>query len=182
MSEIKTKSRSRIIGIILNQKGSALNGAKVLCDGKDTITLFDGTYRIEGLDPGTYTITVGLKGFQNQSRVITIRDNETMKLDFYLSKARGNAKIRGIVYDAETKKPITSGGTIILILPISNKYVHLDERGYYEFTDLVEDSYDIWTSISEHVDTKATVKVAEGETKTYDFSCKPIQVFEPPWG
>ncbi|MCP8305346.1 MAG: carboxypeptidase regulatory-like domain-containing protein [archaeon] len=182
MSEIKAKSRSGIIGFIRNQKGSALGRVKVVCDGKDAITLFDGTYRIEGLDPGTYTITVSLKGFQSQSRVITIREDETLTLDFYLSEARGNVKIRGNVYDAETKKAVTSGGTIILILPISNRYVHLDERGYYEFTDLVEDSYDIWTSVSGYVDTKATVKVAEGETKTHDFYCKPIQLVEPPGG
>jgi len=182
MNEIKTKSKSEIVGYIRNQKGSALGGVKVICDGKESTTLFDGTYRFEGLDPNTYTVTVSLKGFQSQSRLITIGEDDIVTLDFYLVKAKGTAKICGNIYDAETKKPITSGGTVILILPISNIYAHLDKNGYYEFLDLVEESYDIYTSISGYVDKKGAVKLAEGETKTYDFYCKPIQIVEPPWG
>ena len=182
MNEIKTTLTSGIVGCIRNRKGNPLGGVKVFCDGKDTKTLFDGTYRFEGLDLGTYTITVSLKGFQKQSKVITTRVDEIVSLDFYLSKAKGTAKICGNVYDAKTKKPITLGGTIILLLPISNIYAHLDKNGYYEFTDHVEDSYDILTSISGYVDTKATVKVEKDERITHDIYCHPIQLVDPPWG
>ncbi|MCP8309031.1 MAG: carboxypeptidase regulatory-like domain-containing protein [archaeon] len=182
MSEIRTTSKSRIVGCVYNQQGSVLGGAKVICKGKGTITLFDGTYRFENLSPGTYDITVSLKGFQSQSRTIVIREGETVTLDFYLSEAKGTARICGNVYDAETKKPVTSGGTIILILPIANRYAHLNKNGYYEFTNLVADTYDIWTSISGYEDMKAFITVAEGEAKIQDFYCKPILFTEPPWG
>ena len=180
MEEVETNSK--IVGCIRNQKGNALGGVKVVCDGNDTLTLFDGTYRFESLNPGIYTITVSIKGFQSQNKLITIQEDEIMTLDFYLTKALGTAKICGHVYDAETKKPIISGGTIILIQPVSNRYTHINKNGYYEFTDLAKDIYDICVSISGYVDIKDKINVEEGETKLRDFFCNPIQIIEPPWG
>ncbi len=103
-------------------------------------------------------------------------------LDFQLSEAIGNAKIYGTVYDAKTKRPITLGGTIVLILPIANRYALLNKNGYYEFNNLAEDSYDLWASIPEYEDERAVVKITEGEEKVQNFYCRPIQIIEPPWG
>ncbi|MCP8316687.1 MAG: carboxypeptidase regulatory-like domain-containing protein [archaeon] len=175
-------SNSRIIGHVYSEKGSQLGSAKVTCNEKKTITLFDGSYEFKNIEPGTYTITASLKGFKSQNKVITIQKDDIMTLDFQLSEAIGTAKIYGTVYDAGTKRPVTSGGTIILILPIVNRYALLDKNGYYEFNNLAEDSYDLWASIPGYEDVKATITVAEGEKKVQDFYCKPILNIEPPWG
>ena len=175
-------SSSRITGHVYSEKGIMLGSAKVTCNGKKTITLFDGSYEFKNLEPGTYTITASLKGFKSDSKTVTIQKDEVITLDFHLPQAIGTAKIFGIVYNAETKRPITSGGTVILILPIANRYAPLDKNGYYEFNDLVEDSYDLWASIPGYEDGKATVTVAEGEKKVQDFFCRPTLNIEPPWG
>lgn len=175
-------SNPRIIGHVYSEKGSPLGSAKVIWNGKKTITLFDGTYEFKNIKPGTYTITASLKGFKSDSKIVTVQKDDIITLDFYLSEAIGTAKIYGTVYDAKTKRPITSGGTVILILPTANKYALLDKKGYYEFNDLAEDGYDLWTSIPGYEDEKAVVEVAEGEEKVQGFHCKPILNIEPPWG
>ncbi len=101
-------------------------------------------------------------------------------MDFHLPLAWGTSKISGIVYDAVTKKPLTCG-TIILIFPIANRYAAIN-NGYYEFDALVEDSYDLVTSIEGYENGKATIAVKENEKKIYDFLCKQVVVVEPPWG
>lgn len=164
------------------EKGNPLGSAKVTCNEKKTITLFDGFYEFKNIEPGTYTITASLKGFKSQSKVVNIQKNDIINLDFRLSEAKGTAKIYGTVYDIETKKPVTSGGTIILILPVTNRYALLDKNGRYEFNDLAEDSYDLLASIPGYEDERVTVKLVEGEKKTQDFFCRPVMNIEPSWG
>lgn len=175
-------SNSRIFGHVYSEGGTILGSAKVTCNGRKTMTLFDGSYEFKNIETGTYTITASLKGFKSDSKTVFVQKDEVITLNFRLPQAKGTAKILGIVYDAETKRPITSGGTVVLILPISNRYESLDRNGYYEFKDLVEDTYDLWTSITGYEDGKAKVTVAEGEKKVQDFFCKPSLVVEPPWG
>jgi len=126
---------SNIIGHVCSQAGSMLGSAKVTCDGKETLTLFDGTYKFEKIPARTYTITARLKGFKTESKTVTVKENETTTVDFNLTEAIGTAKICGHIYDSETKQPIPNA-TLILILPASNKYTVTNRNGYYEFTNL----------------------------------------------
>ncbi|MEM2873002.1 MAG: carboxypeptidase regulatory-like domain-containing protein [Nitrososphaerales archaeon] len=173
---------SRIFGHVYNEKGTPLGSAKVTCSEKKTLTLFDGFYEFKNVEPGTYTIVASLKGFKSDSKTVTVQKDDMITLDFRLSEATGTAKIYGTVYDASTKKPIASGGTIILVLPITNKYALLDKNGRYEFKDLAKDSYDLWASIPGYEDEKATITLAEGEEKIQDFFCRHVVNIEPPWG
>lgn len=177
-----TISNARIVGHVYSERGAMLGSAEVTCNGRKTTVLFDGSYEFRNIEPGTYAITASLRGFKTESKTVTIQKDEVTTLDFHLSHAIGTAEISGTVYDAETRRPITSGGTVILILPIANKYSPLDRNGHYEFNDLVEDSYDLWTSIPGYDDGKATAKVAEGEKKVQDFFSRPTMSVEPPWG
>jgi hypothetical protein len=167
-------------GRVLSERGSILGSAEVACDGKKTITLFDGTYEFKNLEPGTYTVTASLKSFKNLSRIATIEKDSKVTVDFHLPEASGNSKISGRVYDVETKKPITSGA-VILILPVTNRYVQIN-NGFYEFDNLAEDRYNLVTSIEGYEDGKAAIAVKENEKKIYDFFCKPVLVIEPSWG
>jgi len=159
-----------------------LGGAKVICNDKSAVTLCDGSFRFENLAPATYTITASLRGFQSQSKTVSIKENETITLDFSLNEAVGTANIRGCVYDAETGKPIAPGGTVILILPSANKYASTNKDGCYEFTNLVADTYEVWVTIEGYQEVKATIAVKEGETKIHDFYCKIKRIEVPPWG
>ncbi len=169
-----------IQGSVFSERGSLLGSAQVACNGKKTITLFDGTFEFRDIEPGTYTITASLKGFKSQSRRITIEKEGKVVVDFHLPEALGTSKLCGSVYDAVTKKPLTCG-TVILILPIANRYAAIN-NGYYEFDALVEDGYNLITSIEGYEDEKAATVIGENEKKNLDIFCKPVLVVEPPWG
>lgn len=178
-----SESQSSIIsGKVRDTKGNAIGGAKITCNGHETITLFDGTYKLTDLKPSTYTVTVNLKGFQSQDQSAEAKANEENIIDFDLAEAFGDSKIYGYIYDTKTKKPITSGGTIILILPATNRYAHINRDGYFEFDNLSPDTYEICTAIQEYVDKKITLTVAQGKNKKIKIYCAHEPVEEPPWG
>lgn len=179
---IITKPDTMVSGHVFSETGSVLGGAKIDCNGRRIITLFDGTFEFKGLELGTYTITAGLKGFKSQTKKVTVEKEGITAVDFELPEAIGTAKISGTVYDAEIKKPISSSGTVILILSIANKYAHLDGHGYFEFDNLAGDSYELVTSISGYEDKRRKVDIDEEEKKILNFYCKPIMLAEPPWG
>ena len=175
-------SKSQIHGHLYSKENALLNGAKVSCNELETVTLADGFYVFDNLPSGNYRVVAELKGFQSETKQVSLRDNDVIVLDFYLSKALGTAKIRGRVYDKETGEPILSGGTIILILPVSNKYADIDVKGYYEFENLSADTYSVSTSIPKYDDIETILTVSDGETVTHDFFCIPNKDVEPAWG
>jgi len=181
MSNTQDAKLYKIAGRVYSEGGGMLGGAKVTCNGRETVSLFDGRYEFKDLKRGAYTITASLKGFKSQSRTLIIEKDEETTLDFHLPESTGTASIFGTVYDAETKRPITSGGTVILILPAKNRYAPL-KNGHYEFDRLVGDSYDLLTSVQGYEDKRIKITLEEGEKKHQDFHCKPVQSIEPPWG
>ena len=63
-----------LTGTVADTAGEPLPGANVVLQRTDlgTAAGADGTYRISGIDPGTYTVRVSFVGFQATSREITI--------------------------------------------------------------------------------------------------------------
>ena len=177
-----SKKLSRICGQVRSADGRMLHGAVVVCQGRETRTLTDGTFVLNDLPSGIYKLTVGLEGFEPAGKDITVREGEELVQDFRLSESSGTAKICGHVFDAESKKKIVFGGTVILVLPVTNRYKHIDKNGYYEFDCLPAGEYTIATSIPEYADNKAIQSVDKGETKMLDFFCKPLRAVEPSWG
>lgn len=173
---------TKISGCVRSTDGAMLQGAKVECHGMETRTLADGSFVFREISPGRQKVKVSLQGFKPTSKTVSIREGEEAVLDFQLSNAIGTAKIHGQVYDAESKKNIGQGGTVILILPTANKYRNIDKDGYYEFENLPEGTYKIVTSILGYEDCEAIVTVADGETKMHNFVCKTRKTDEPPWG
>lgn len=172
----------RINGHVYSEGGSALGSAGIVCNESRSVTLFDGAFELGNMAPGAYSITASLKGFKSQTSTVIVEKDKTATIDFYLPQAKGASKICGTVYDAETGKPLISGGTIILVLPVTNKYANLDKEGRYRFIDLAGDGYNMVTSVSGYEDAKVTADVGEGMEKIQDFYCKPVLPVEPPWG
>jgi len=171
----------RIFGRVFSHNGMILSGATLTCDGTETATLADGSYTFNDLKPGTYDIKVRLHGFQSIDKNVRVHEDEDSIQDFYLSEAVGSAKICGHVIDDATRKPVNQG-TVILILPVANKYSNIEMDGYYEFTNLPTGTFTISTSLSGYEDVETILRLEENETKKYDFLCKAIEIEEPPWG
>ena len=173
---------SRISGRIYSPDGTGLKGVNVVCGSIETRTLADGSFVFNVATAGTYTVTVSLQGYKSAEKSVSIRQGEEKSIDLHLSRATGTAKIKGYIYDAESEKTVDLGGTAVLIIPVANRYSHIDESGYYEFSNLPSGSYKVRISIPGYADSDAVLAVDDAETKTYDFFCKPQRVEEPPWG
>ena len=182
MSEAETEARTRIVGYVIDEKGRPIGGAKVSCNGKETRTLFDGSYSFEELAPVPYIVEIALDGYVIQRRQIDTKEGEDAILDFNLEPETGNAMIFGYVLEEETGEPIGFGGSLYMIWPTYNRIVSIDPKtGYFEFTHLPQGVYTIWTSVLEYEDVKKTVIVKEGEDRREDFLIRKAEI-EPPLG
>ncbi len=180
--DVVVSATSIIHGHLYSEEGAILNGAKVSCHDQETVSLADGFYSFKDLPPGRYEVQVDLTGYQSATQTVSTREDEVVVLDFHLSKALGTATISGQVYDRETGKPIESGGTIILIQPISNRYTTIDGKGQYSFDNLPAGIYNLSTSIPEYDDADALITVEDGESVVHDFYCDLNKEVEPAWG
>lgn len=176
------QAKCELSGHVHSKSGAMLSGAKVACDGFETITLADGFYIFKGMISGTFEVSANLQSFQPGKKEVTITDNNAAVVDFQLSPMIGTAKISGCVYDNESSEPLMNGGSVILILPISNRYVDIDANGHYEFVDLPAGTYKIFTSVQEFEDCEAVLDIADGESKNYDFHLKIRREVEAPMG
>jgi len=81
-----------IKGKVNDQSKQPLIGATVALLGKQIqpvtgkYTAKDGTYRLQGITPGTYTVRASYIGYKNSENKITIRAGEEIKLDFELAQ------------------------------------------------------------------------------------------------
>ena len=180
-SVVRHNTGAKISGRVFSYNGMTLNGAKLTSDEIETTTLADGSYTFNDLLPGTYKINIRLQGFQSVDRTIYVPEDGESIQDFYLAEAIGNAKIYGYVVDNETGKPVNEGA-VILILPVTNKYSHIEMDGYYEFTNLPAGTFTLSTSVPGYEDMVTIIMLEESEAKTYEFLCKIIDIEEPPWG
>ena len=170
-----------ITGTVSSQSGTALTGAKVKCEGHETSSLANGSYRLENLVPSTYTVTVSLKGFETSEKTVTIEDEKELTVDFILDKAHGTATIKGRVLDKMSGTAI-SEGTVILILPLANKYSSIGADGSYGFENLPADTYELCTSVPGYRDERTETVLLDGEMRHIDFYCTASRPVEPPWG
>ncbi|HEV2289185.1 MAG TPA: carboxypeptidase-like regulatory domain-containing protein [Candidatus Acidoferrales bacterium] len=87
----QTMTTGGVHGTVTNPKGAQVSGAVVELknNAKGTVqtatTPGDGSYQFGLLDPGSYTITVTMTGFQPAVKVVTVPLGEPVVVDFKLS-------------------------------------------------------------------------------------------------
>ena len=174
--------KATIKGKAFSKRGNPLGGVGVECDGREATTICDGTFEIVDVEAGAHVLTARLKGFETRDVNINLNMGDEVFVELVLMDAEGDGMIYGYAYDSDNHTPITSGGTVILVLPASNRYARLDSQGRYEFKNLPPDTYSIRTSIPGYQDVSVQVKVEEGEAKRHDLYCNRVEVEEVPWG
>jgi hypothetical protein len=178
----ESEIRAIITGRVFDERGKPVGGAVVTCDGMDTRTLFDGSFRFEDLELGPYTVEIDLEGYRKQRREVVTMDEEEAVLDFKLETEVGDAKIFGYVISEETGEPLNVGGSVYMFRLTSNRNTPIDPRtGRFEFSSLSQGTYTIWTSVLDYEDNKKTVTVEEGEERREDFFITKADI-EPPLG
>jgi len=137
----------------------------------ETKTQWDGAFEFKDVPGSKHTLTVELKGYVRQSKYVEVSPTEhKTNVDFEMVEAKGSGSISGHVYDSTTKE-LVQGGHVSLVLPNGNKYAEVKD-GFYEFTGLPADSYEIWVVSPQtryYVNQQAKVIVIDGESKTQDF-------------
>jgi Carboxypeptidase regulatory-like domain/TonB-dependent Receptor Plug Domain len=85
-------SSGTIYGKVTDESGAALPGANLTLKGENirpstSVSGSQGEFRFSSLDPGTYTLTVGLTGFTNVQRTVIVSAGINTALDFNLKVA-----------------------------------------------------------------------------------------------
>jgi len=183
MSEADEKISTKIMGHVVDGKGRPVGGAKVVCNGMETLTLFDGTFKFENLAPGLHTVEIELEGYSKQAKQIDAGEEAVVFLEFQLEPEAGNAKIYGYVLGEETGEPVREGGSVYLFRPTSNRSALVNPNtGFYEFVGLSSGTYRVWTSTLNYEGQKKTVTLKEGEERRQDFLINKKEEKEVPWG
>ena len=73
-------------------RGVSLDGALVSVDGRQARSDGNGSFRIFGLAPGSYTITVDYLGYQRYSSEVVISDSEATRVDITLHSTVAGAE------------------------------------------------------------------------------------------
>lgn len=87
----QTMTTGGIAGVVTNPKNAVVPNATVTLTSsakgttQTTTTSDTGTYQFGLLDPGSYTVTVTMNGFQRVSKVVTVPLGQPVMVDFQLS-------------------------------------------------------------------------------------------------
>ncbi len=183
MSEHETKSKKMIKGRVVDEIRRPISGARVTCDGTETLTLFDGSFQFEYEKPETVMVEIKIEGYRKQKRQIDLIEFEPDVLEFQLEPDIGSSRIHGYVLDKETNKPIKGSGTVYLYRPTSNVIKMIDPNsGFYEFGNLPPGTYSIWTSVLDYQEQKMTITLGEREENKTNFLLDKEEEEEVPWG
>lgn len=183
MSEHETKSKIIIKGRVVNEIGRPISGARVIYDGTETLTLFDGAFQFELEKPENHLVEIIIEGYKKQKKQIELKEFESDVLEFQLEPDIGNSRIYGYVLDKKTNRPIMKGGTVYLYRPTSNQKKMIDPNsGFYEFNNLPLGTYNIWTSVLEYQEQKMTITLEESEEAKKNFLLDKEKKEEVPWG
>ena len=100
-------AQSVIFGTITDETGMPLANADVFIDGTDYyyMTMDDGKYELE-VEPGEYTVTYSVLGFEEKSVNVIITTNESIEHNVTLTaQETGTVDLQGIVVMGETENP-----------------------------------------------------------------------------
>ncbi|MDO8993782.1 MAG: carboxypeptidase regulatory-like domain-containing protein, partial [Daejeonella sp.] len=108
---------SSITGIVKDPGGSPVNSATVKLNTSQTsITNSRGEFRISGLKPGNYKLTISSVGFQPKEETIILTDGETKSLDLALAVSRESFLNEIIITSRkreQLKEDFTSAVTVV---------------------------------------------------------------------
>lgn len=163
--------RGEIEGTVKNEDGEPIADATVSIDTEniDTTTNEDGAYSL-AVGVGEYEVTAGAPGYEHVTETVTIENLEdTVELNFTLTKT-DRASLTGKVVDDDNEGIEDVAITLIASSSDFEETVETDQKGSYEFLDLVADDYEMVVEAKGYQTIEETLTLAEGEHKTKDFT------------
>jgi len=147
-----------------------ISGATItIVGGPSTTTNTSGFYQFTNVAPNTYDVTASAAGYNpSTANGVTVTAGNTTIQDFALTASGPTTgTLQGTVTDAATTAPI-SGATVTIV---GGDSTTTDGSGFYQFTNIAPDTYDVTASASGYnPDTANGVVVTAGNTTTQDFA------------
>ena len=169
---IKPKTGSIAGNVTDASTGLPIAGSTVTAVGpetRSTTTAENGTYSLDEVLLGDYTVTASAAGYYNNSKPATVTENATTTVDLTLTPLPGT--ISGKVTDSVTGDPI-AGAT----LTVDGISAATNSSGGYTISDVPAGTYTVKVSADGYQNSSQTdVTVVAGETTIVDFELTPSQ-------
>lgn len=167
---------SFIFGFVNNADDDALPGVTVTLDGAEysesTETDEDGAFEFRNLSAGDYTLTCEKEGFETLSQDISLGDSEIYDAGTIVLEEVVKATLSGYVVDINGD-PIEN--VRIKAKGLTTGYKNTaasDADGFFEFTELEEDTYVLVLKKKGYKRKNMTVSVGEGESEEVEITMK----------
>jgi len=156
-----------IVGTVADEAaGVGIAGAKITSDkgGYSATTGVDGSYTIENVSAGDYTLTASADGYKPSSRTATIYAGEATVADFLLQRAPGGTStVFGIVQDEE-ENPLRGVAVIIEGNNFSDN-TETNEDGFFTFENVLSGNYTLTFEKEGYKTQTMDITIGEGEVK-----------------
>ena len=161
--------------VIVSGTGYPLEGAtiSVVGSGKSEQTQYDGTYEIENVPVGTFTVQASKSGYiDSEENNVEILEDQEITVDFSLVKqTTGEGSVEGFVIDIMNLAPIQGAQVVVAGTGYSGD---TDSQGYYEIESVPVGTYDITASKSGYESsTLPDQDVLDSEALYADFGLLP---------
>lgn len=167
---------SFIFGFVNNEDDDALPGATVTLDGVDhsdsVETDEDGAFEFRNLSAGNYTLTCEKEGYETFSQDISLGDDEIQDVGTIVLAEVVKATLSGYVVDIDGD-PIEN--VRIKAKGLTTGYKNTaatDADGFFEFTELEEDTYVLVLKKRGYKRKNMTVSIGEGESEEVEITMK----------
>ncbi|MBM4065122.1 MAG: DUF2012 domain-containing protein [Planctomycetes bacterium] len=170
-------SGASVFGFVTDPDENELEGVTVTIDGANysgqTWTDADGFFQFDNVPAGDYTLTFEFEGYQIQTQSISIAEGQTeADLDVIIMEPIVIASISGSVVNINGEPLESVKVKIRGIKTLFTDVVFTDADGFFEFTDLEEDTYVIIANKRGYRRNKQKVKLGEGQQEELEIVLK----------
>lgn len=166
-----------VFAFVTDPDENELEGVTVTIDGANysgqTWTDEDGFFQFESVPAGDYTLTFEFEGYQINTQSVSITEGQTeADLDVIIMEPIVIAAISGSVIDIDGEPLESVKVKIRGIKTLFTDVVFTDADGFFEFTDLEEDTYVIIANKRGYKRNKQKVKLGEGQQEEVEIVLK----------
>jgi hypothetical protein len=157
-----------IVGTVIGPQGANIDHVTIALTecGHFTLTGADGTYRLDFISPGTYTLSFSKAGYQPASQPVTISIGYTTTVDFNLTPLPNTGMVSGVVNNDQDLPAV--GASVMTSDMQYSTTVGAD--GIYVLGPIVEGTYQLTAKLNNYIDQSQLVTVTTGQTTPADFT------------
>jgi uncharacterized surface anchored protein len=139
----------------------------------------DGVVKFTDVTPGSYTVTVALRGYNNAtSGTFTIQNGETKKITLRIEIYTPPTKLRVTVKDARARSNLLNAVKVFFVkMPSNQPYLELwtTNSGICEFVDIKPGYYECQAIKNGYDEETKSVDVIQGQTTELEIQIRPSE-------